>query len=388
VPSLLPRTPRARERGAPALTPARRGKGEGAIYQRADGRWVASLTVSTPGTKRKRRTLYGRTRKEAQIKLRRAMRERDQGVQTSGTLTVEKWMTYWLDVICIERELKVNTLKSHRSKVEQYIVPAIGRHRLDRLEPEHVRAMYADMRKRGLAPATRRQTHAILRRALMVAQREGKVTRNVATLLDPPKVPSNKRMVRLSRGDARKILATENLRAHVALMGLRQGEALALRWSDVDLELGTLEVSRSLARKPGVGLVFGTPKSEAGNRLVPIPPRTLALFKLAAFDALGVFDGPAPDNLVFHNGHGQPRDPHADWREWKNLLAELDIPHVPLHVARNTASSLLEELGYPDRLVAEILGQSTVTTTRRYQTGSEETHREMVDALERYMLEG
>jgi integrase len=374
------------------MTPARRGKGEGAIYQRADGRWVASLTVSTPGTKRKRRTLYGRTRKEAQIKLRRAMRERDQGVQTSGTLTVEKWMTYWLDVICIERELKVNTLKSHRSKVEQYIVPAIGRHRLDRLEPEHVRAMYADMRKKGLAPATLRQTHAILRRALMVAQREGKVTRNVATLLDPPKVPSNKRMVRLSRADARKILATENLRAHVALMGLRQGEALALHWSDVDLDLGTLEVSRSLARQPGVGLVFGTPKSEAGNRLVPIPPRTLALFNLAAWELPKephkLPNAATDETLIFHNGHGQPRDPHADWREWKNLLAELGIDHVPLHVARNTASSLLEELGYPDRLVAEILGQSTVTTTRRYQTGSEDTHREMVDALERYMLEG
>jgi integrase len=362
------------------MTPTRRGKGEGAIYQRADGRWVASLTVSTPGTKRKRRTLYGRTRKEAQIKLRRAMRERDQGVQTSGTLTVEKWMTYWLDVICIERELKVNTLKSHRSKVEQYIVPAIGQHRLDRLEPEHVRAMYADMRKKGLAPATLRQTHAILRRALMVAQREGKVTRNVATLLDPPKVPKNKRMERLSLADVGKIKATENLRAHVALLGLRQGEALALRWSDVDLDLGTLEVSRSLARKPGAGLVFGTPKTEAGNRLVPIPARTLALFKLAAFDAA--------HDLVFHNGHGQPRDPHADWREWKTLLAELGIDHVPLHVARNTAASLWEELGYPDRLVAEILGQSTVTTTRRYQTGSEDTHREMVDALERYMLEG
>jgi integrase len=91
---------------------------------------------------------------------------------------------------------------------------------------------------------------------------------------------------------------------------------------------------------------------------------------------------------VFHGENGQPIDPHKDWREWKALLADLGIAHVPLHVARNTAASLLEELGYPDRFVAEILGQSTVTVTHGYQTGSAEKHREAMNALEAYTLEG
>ncbi|HEU4972723.1 MAG TPA: site-specific integrase [Gaiellaceae bacterium] len=376
---------------------SRRGAGGGGINQRHDhptcppvvdgvrpghhcrGRWAGTYDVGPPGGKRKRRTVYGKTRRAVDLKLRQAIKERDEGFQTSGRLTVEQWMTYWLDVVCIERGLKVNTLKSHRSKVEQYIVPALGGYRLDRLEPEHVRTMYADMTKRGLSDATRRQTHAILRRALMVAQREGKVVRNVAALIDPPQVGSQKRG-RLSIEDARKIHATENLRGHVALLGLRQGEALALRWVDVDLDLGVLEVSRSLARQPGVGLVFGTPKTAAGHRMVPIPARTLALFKVAAHDAI------ADDALVFHNGNGAPLDPQRDWRAWKALLAELNIADVPLHAARNTAASLLEELGYPDRLVAEILGQSTITTTHRYQTGSADKHREAMDALEAYML--
>jgi integrase len=384
------------------MTPTeRRGADDGSIYQRHDhptcppavdggrpehhcrGRWVGSVRTSPVGAPRKRRTVYGRTRREVSVKLKRAIKERDEHILVTGTRTVEQWMNYWLDVVCIERGLKVNTLKSHRSKVETYIIPHLGGYRLDRLEPEHVRAMYAAMKSQGLSDATRRQTHAILRRALMVAQREGKVARNVATLLDPPKVPKNKRLERLSLADVKKIRATENLRAHVALLGLRQGEALALRWSDVDLDMGTLEVSRSLARKPGVGLVYETPKSQLGYRLVPIAPRTLALFKLAA-----ALDEPEPDALVFHGENGQPIDPHKDWREWKALLADLGIAHVPLHVARNTAASLLEELGYPDRFVAEILGQSTVTVTHGYQTGSAEKHREAMNALEAYTLEG
>ena len=381
------------------MTPERRGRGDGGLIQRHDhptcppavdgvrpdhhcrGRWVGSVDVARPGQPRRRKAVYGRTRKEAQIKLRRVIKERDEQTLVAGNRTVEQWMTYWLDVVCIERGLKVNTLKSHRSKVEQYIIPNLGRYRLDRLEPEHVRAMYAEMTKAGLSDATKRQTHAVLRRALLVAQREGKTNRNVATLMDPPKVSDTKR-ARLALSDARKILGADNLRAHVALMGLRQGEALALQWSDIDLGLGVLDVSRTLVRQPGVGLVFGTPKARRSYRQVPIPPRTLALFKLAAFDALG------PDALVFHNGAGAPRDPHRDWREWKALLKDLGIGDYPLHAARNTAASLLEELGYPDRLVAEILGQSTVSTTHRYQTGSPEKHREALDALEAYMIGG
>jgi integrase len=381
------------------MTPERRGRGDGGLIQRHDhpscpplvdgvrpehrcrGRWAGSVDVARPGQPRKRKMVYAKTRKEAQIKLRRLIKDRDEQNLVTGNRTVEQWMHYWLDVVCVERGLKINTMKSHRSKVEQYIIPHLGHYRLDRLEPEHVRAMYAEMTKAGLSKATKRQTHAILRRALLIAQRENKVSRNVATLMDPPQVEDTKR-ARLSRADVSKIVGSDSLRAHVALMGLRQGEALALRWSDVDLELGALEVSRSLARQPGVGLVFNPPKTRAGNRRVPIPPRTLALFKFAAFDALG------PDALVFHNGAGAPRDPHKDWREWKALLKDLGIGDYPLHAARNTAASLMEELGYPDRLVAEILGQSTVSTTHRYQTGSPEKHREALDALEAYMIGG
>lgn len=394
----------------------RRGKGDGSIAQRHDhpscppiidgqradhrcrGRWVATLnlgwTGAPPNRKRRRKVMYAQTRKEAKIKLATAQRERDQHVLVVAAPTVETWVRYWLDVICAERNvghgqigLKVNTMKSHRSKAENYIIPHLGHHRLDRLAPEHVRGMYAAMREKGLSEATLRQAHAILRRCLDVALREGKVGRNVAALIDPPATTRNRREG-LTLADARRVLAAAGLRWHVALyMGLRQGEALALRWSDVDLERGILYVRRTLVRKPRVGLVFDTPKSQASARPVPIPPIVGAHFKLAALD------GTDPDGLVFHRD-GQPIDHRADWQSWRDVLDLAStppwapVPQVALHAARNTTAALLEASGVPDRMAAQILGQSTVEVTHGYQHQDIELLRGAMLALESYVEDG
>jgi len=357
----------------------RRGKGEGGIAQRHDhptcppkvngerpehrcqGRWVATLPL--PDSKL-RKTMYGRTRKEAKIKLDQARRERSEHVLVTSSPTTETWLRYWLDVVCVERGLKTNTMKSHRSKVERYLIPHLGRVRLDRLSPEHLRHMYAQMRQAELSEATLRQTHAILRRALEVAVRERKAPRNVAALIDPPKTTTTRRAP-LSVSDARKVLRGADLRWYVALyLGLRQGEALALRWEDVDLPAGYLTISRSLVRKPGEGLVFDTPKSQASRRLVPLPP--VVLSRLTVAWAEHVEAGGGSDALIFQR-NGKPIDHREDWQNWTNLLAAAGVAHVALHAARNTTASLLEAAGVPDRVVAQILGQSTVQVTHGYQ---------------------
>lgn len=387
----------------------RRGKGDGSVAQRHDhpscpplvagergehrcqGRWVATFDLGWSGGKRRRRTAYGATRKEAQVKLAKIKRDFETSALVIGSPTVEAWLRYWLDVICTERGLKTNTMKSHRSKVEGYLIPQLGRHRLDRLAPEHVRALYAHMRSQGLAEATLRQTHAILRRALEVALREGKVVRNVAAVIDPPSTDKNKRHG-LNVADARRVLAVSGLRQHVALyMGLRQGEALGLRWHDVDLTRNVLTIERTLVRKPGVGLVFDTPKSRASSREVPIPPMVAARFRLARMDHDEA--GGEPTDLVF-NRNGQPIDHRADWQEWRDALDRAStppwtpVPQVALHAARNTTASLLEAAGVPARMVAEILGQSTVEVTHGYQSADLERRRDAMLALEAYVAEG
>jgi integrase len=341
------------------------------------GRWVATLDLGWSGGKRQRKVLYAKTRKEAQAKLQKALRDKERGAVVIAAPTVESWLTYWLDVICVERGLKVNTMKSHRQKVNHYLIPHLGRHRLDKLTPEHLRGMYRQLRDQGLSEATLRQTHAILHRALKVAEREGKVARNVAGLIDPPATTRNKREG-LTLEQARKVLATNDLRAWVALyLGVRQGEALGLMWSDVDLDRGWLHVQRALVRDPERGLVFDTPKSRAGFRDIPLPPKALAQFKLAAAirkteDNIHQTEGSAGSGtagfpeLVFHHD-GKPIDHRDDWQHWTDLLARVGVPHVALHAARNTTASLLEAAGVPDRVVAQILGQSTVEVTHGYQ---------------------
>jgi integrase len=328
--------------------------------------------------KRKRKAVYGDTRKEAAIKLQETLTAKSSGSLVIGQVTVETWLKYWLDVICVERGLKVNTMKSHRSKVEQYLIPHLGHHRLDRLGPEHVRAMYAAMRQDRKSEATLRQTHAILHRALKVAVREGKASRNVADLIDPPKTERKKR-TGLTLPQARKVLKIAGLRWHVALwLGLRQGEALALRWSDINLEEGWLVVERTLVRVPGQGLRFDTPKSRSSRRVVPLPTPALARFKVAWAEHLAA--GGGPDDLVFHRD-GMPLDHRADWQAWSDLLERAGVPHIALHAARNTTASLLEEAGVAPRLVMEILGQSSVEVTYGYQAGDLERHRDSMRAL-------
>jgi len=352
------------------------------------GRFVATIDLGYAGKKRQRKTMYGRTQKEAKIKLDTARHEARTGAVVVSSMTMEAWLTYWIDVICVERGLKTTTLRSHRGVVKNYLIPNLGRHRVDRLAPEHVRAMYAAMRQAGLAEATLRQTHAILHRALKVAMREGKASRNVAELIDPPKTIRNKRQG-LTLEQARRVLAIAPLRAWVALyLGLRQGEALGLRWSDVNIEEGVLFIEQTLVRKTGVGLIFDTPKSQASRRAVPIPPIVLARFKLAWIVHHNA--GGSATDLVF-NQNGKPIDPRRDWQAWRDLLTRATVPPfapiplVALHAARNTAASLLEAAGVPARMAAEILGHANVEVTYGYQQADLERRREAMLALESYI---
>ena len=366
---------------------ALRTKGDGGLTQRHDhpscpppvdgkrpehrcrGRWQATLDVMVDG-RRKRKTLYARTKAEANVKLARALRERDTGALVLRTMTVEAWLTMWLEKKARPpKPLKPQTMRGYRSQVRNYLIPNLGRHRLTDLRATHIEAMYDRMRDEGRAEATIRQAHAILSGALKDAMRADHLSYNPIDKTTPPGTEKAERE-QFTVDQARRVLkvAGEDARWWLALFyGMRQGEVLGLDWSDIDLDAGELSIVQTVQTAEDGTLFLGSPKSAKSKRILPLLPQIEVRLRLT-WEA----SGRPTSGLVFPGRDGKPRQPKRDWLAWRDLIAaastEADpLPVIALHAARNSAASVMEAAGIPDRLVMQILGQSQVTTTHGYQ---------------------
>lgn len=232
---------------------AKRGQNEGSIYQRADGRWVACMNLGWLNGKRARKNFYGRTRREVQGKLTEVLRDRQLGLPIAmEKQTVQRYLTRWLEDI-VKRKNRPATYRSYEQLVRLHILPTIGEVLLTKVTTQQVRAMLNAKQDAGLSSRTVQYLHAVLRKALNVARKDQAVARNVAALVDPLRVAA-KEVQPLTTSEARaflKAIQTDRLEAlfTVAIsLGLRQGEALALRWRDIDLEAGRPRVQYAIQR--------------------------------------------------------------------------------------------------------------------------------------------
>lgn len=237
---------------------SRVGNWKSSIYEGSDGFWHGWVTMGFKADgSLDRRHVKRRVQKDVERRVRELENERDSGhVSRPGRVpTVAEWMTTYRDTIAA-RTLSPRSHADYWSKTKNWIVPCIGQHRLNRLEPEHLDAMYAKMERAGKAQSHVLKVHRIVSRALKVAQRRRKITRNVAELIDPPKVDEVEQDD-LTAVEAKKALAAaESLRNgarwSVGLaVGLRQGEALGLRWEYIDLDTGDVKVHWQLQRLHG-----------------------------------------------------------------------------------------------------------------------------------------
>jgi integrase len=230
----------------------RRPNRRSSIYLGKDGLWHGWVTVGVkPDGSPDRRHRKGKTEAEVTRKVRELESQRESGyVSKPGRVpTVAEWMHEYLEVLCerlvLSEKMAPRTLADYRSKTRNWINPLLGKHRLDRLTPEHLDTAYSVMLRHGLAPSTVLKSHRILSRALRIAVRRGRITRNVAALIDAPSAAPHE-IEPLTREEARRILDVavrkrNGARWSVALaLGIRQGEALGLRWSYVDLETGVI----------------------------------------------------------------------------------------------------------------------------------------------------
>jgi integrase len=324
--------------------------------------------------RRDRRHVSAAKRADVVAKVRALEAKRDAGmVEATGKApTVGDWLEHWLENIAA-RKVRARTLESYRSTIRLHLRPGIGHHRLDRLQPEHLERLYGALADKGLSSASILRVHRVLSRALRVASQRGKVARNVATLVDPPAVKRPETALPLSATEARQVIAAaqthrNSARWTVALaVGLRQSEALALRWADVDLEKGTLSVRRGLHRVGGQGLVYEEPKADRSRRTVALPAPLVEALRAhrAAQLEERITAGPLwqDHDLVFAQPNGRPIERKSDWRSWKALLREADVREVRLHDGRHTAATLLLSEGVHPRVVMEVLGHAQMRTT-------------------------
>lgn len=255
---------------------SRRGNGEGSLYRRADGRWTGAHYVLQPEGGRVRRAVYGKTRKEAADRLAELVTKTGAGVALAvDAWTVQRYAEYWLAEVVTPR-LRPATLSSYRETLRLHILPMLGRVKLRALTPAQVRRLLADRAGAGLGPRSVQIVHSTLRAMLAEAVRGEIVERNVAAIVRSP--PVQRSEVRpWSPEEAATFLRSAadhrlyGLFAVGVALGLRKGELLALRWSDVDLDQGVLQVRQTVQRLPEAGLVFGPPKSSRSRRTIPLP---------------------------------------------------------------------------------------------------------------------
>src|SRR6266566_683659 len=163
---------------------AKRGNGEGSIYRRSDGRWVGEMTIEG----RKRRFVYGKTRKEVQEKLQAALKELQQGIVLQGTArqTLEQFLMDWIEN-SQKQYVRARTYERYEEIIRLHIVPVLGRHQLHNVTAQHLQAFYAKKSKEGLSSTTIASFHNVLHKALECAVKWSLVPRNVCELASPPR---------------------------------------------------------------------------------------------------------------------------------------------------------------------------------------------------------
>ena len=372
------------------------------IIRRGD-RWTAVVDVAPAGSpSRQQRRITGRTKAEVSARVDAMLGEiRDHAYVAPSEVSFGHYVLGWLDALEL-RARKATTVVAYRRVVVNHLLnqkagedpdpacwPAVARTRLDLVSAQQLDELYADLLKSGrrdgkpggLSRRTVRFLASVLGKALKDAARKGIVRTNVALNADPPSAKASEapEATIWTPAQARRFLETiaddvdASLWRFYLATGCRRGEALGLRWSDVDLEAGRVSIGQQYTM---VGAVptFLPVKSDRSRRAIDLDPITVEALRverrLRAERKLAL--GPAYDadglDLVFTKADGTPHHPKRVSARFKRRVGRAGVPALRLHDLRHTAASIMLASGELPRVVQERLGHSTVAfTLSRYQ---------------------
>ena len=350
---------------------SRRGPNEGSLYQRQDGRWEGAVHMGYENGHRVRKFVIAATRGEAAAKLAPLLKARDERRPVPDQRTkLGPFLRQWLDEVA-KPTVRASTFSSYDGIVRLHLTADLGRIALAKLTPADVQQLLNAKRASGLSPRRVAYIHAVLRRALVTAERWDLVSRNVARLVEPPRVQHHE-IRPLTPDEARRLIDSaedDRLQAlYVAALatGLRQGELLALRWDDVDLDARRLAVHHTLARVNGKLLLL-EPKTERSRRTVVLPE--IAVTALRAHRTRQRMDRLVAGSRWHDTGHvftttvGTPIEAARVTRAFHAALARAGLPRSRFHDLRHAAATYLLAQGFTLEDVKNLLGHSSITLT-------------------------
>lgn len=353
------------------MTKPRRSKGDGSISRRKSGGWRGYVTLPS-GI---RKYFYGKTRSAVaeQMRLFRIRLERG-GPAHEDKRTVAQYLEWW---IADQRaHIAPSTWRSYEAKIRLHISPMLGEIRLTRLSPLDVRGLITAKVQHPYSSKQVNHIHDVLHAALEDACRMEIVTRNVASLVETPRIVATERRA-LTVEQAEKLLQVLNgdrmlpLFRTLLTLGLRPGEGLGLRWQAIDFEAMTIRIEKTLQRIEGQW-VLRDPKTRASKQTLPLP-RFLADVLLAHRDRQQaereiVGEHWEDWDLVFPRPHGAPTWYSEAGRYLQKMCEKAGVPVVTLHELRHSTPSILLALGVDQRVIMQILRHSTIVLTANLYT--------------------
>jgi integrase len=320
----------------------------GYVYQRGRTYTIVYDEARREDGKRQQRTLGGfKTKREAQDALTKKLHAIGAGsyVEPSKTTLGEYLTGEWLP--SIQSSVRPATYATYASLVRTHIVKRrLGQQRLQALNPAQLKTFYAELEQAGLAAETRRLIHSVLHKSLSDAVGWDKLVRNPVERVRRPQA-SGRRATAWTAGELRRFLAraeTDRLSALwrlCATTGMRRGECLGVDWRSVNLDAGTLSVTRQLLATGA----FGPPKSERSERTITLDLQTVETLKrhreAQLVERALAGDAYEDGDLVFCDGLGAPIPPNRLSEQFMRLRKAAGIPTGSMHILRHTHATLM-----------------------------------------------
>ncbi|MDP9363201.1 MAG: site-specific integrase [Chloroflexota bacterium] len=342
----------------------------GHVTKRGDS-WTAIVDLPPdPATgKRRQKRITARTKREVEQQVASLIQAGQTGFTDAGRLSVREFFDRWLETTA--PTLRAVTRRRYRDLVRLHVVGVIGHVPLAKLTAADLQRLYAD-RLKVLSPTTVRYVHAVLHHALDDAVKWGLLFRNVVDAVEPPQKARTEMRV-WDADQAGRVLrsaADDPLEAlwRVAIYtGMRRGELLAVKWTDLDLDAGALFVQRSLGRGQTSRLEEGEPKSRSGRRRIALSPSvvdSLRRHRVRQLEhRLAAGEAYEDRGYVFANETGGHVHPNSLYRRFRALTERAGVPPIRFHDLRHTSATLLLAGGVHGKIVQERLGHSNIAMT-------------------------